>query len=236
MTDLTSQIIGAESGGRNIGNPRSSAYGPGQFLRSTWLDMIQRYRPDLASLPQDQQLALRSDPAISRFMTDAYSSENAGKLKAAGFDATPGNTYLAHFAGPQGALKVLQADVNAPAASVLGQQVAQANPFLANMTIGQLRSWADRKMGAPIPPSPIPMPQQAAPNLPLFPQNAQANAAPQQQPPVTPMPDSVWQQAFALSPQPNTPSSIWQTLGVPPSQAPQGLGWLDPKYQNTFGG
>jgi lysozyme len=108
----------------------------------------------------------------------------------------------------------------------------QVNPGLTNRRQAELGWWDGQQ---PVPPMPIPMPQQAAPNLPLFPQNAQANAAPQQ-PPVTPMPDSVWQQAFALSPQPNTPSSIWQTLGVPPSQAPQGLGWLDPKYQNTFGG
>ena len=71
---LSDLIIGAESGGRNIGNPRSSAFGPGQFLSSTWLDMLRRTRPDLASLPRDQQLALRSDPALAKQMTGSERS------------------------------------------------------------------------------------------------------------------------------------------------------------------
>ncbi len=223
---LSDLIIGAESGGQaNARNPRSSAYGAGQFIESTWLDTLRRHRPDLASLPRDQQLALRGDPALSKQMTDAYAQDNAGHLKTAGFDPTPGNAYLAHFAGPTGAVKVLQANPTTPVMDILGGAATQANPFLKNMTAGDLRSWADRKMGAPIPPMPIPMPQQAAPNLPLFPPNAMASAAPQQAaPPGQPQPAG----------QPASPS-IFDFLSAF-QRAPNLPLFGQPDRQQTYGG
>jgi hypothetical protein len=197
---LADQIMGVESGGNPYAkNPRSSATGVGQFLASTWLDMLRKYRPDLSRLPQDQQLALRNDPNLSKEMTGNYANENAAFLRSKGIDPNPGNTYLAHFAGPQGALKVLQADPNASATSILGPDVAKANPFLANMTTGQLRSWADQKMGAPIPPAPIPTQQ--------IPVNAMASTQPQMplfNPQQTPQPTG-------QSPQ----SSIWDMFAPP---------------------
>jgi hypothetical protein len=146
-------IIRAESGGNpNARNPRSSAYGAGQFINSTWLDMIRRHRPDLANLPQDQILAMRGDPNLSRQMTEAYARQNSQALQGAGHQPTPGNTYLAHFAGPQGALKVLGADPRAPVAGILGEQVVSSNPFLRSMTAGDLAAWASRKVeGSPTP-------------------------------------------------------------------------------------
>jgi hypothetical protein len=47
-------------------------------------------------------------------MTEAYANQNQAILSKAGVPVTPGTTYLAHFAGPGGAVKVLQADPNAP--------------------------------------------------------------------------------------------------------------------------
>lgn len=157
---LADQIVGVESGGNPYAtNPRSSAAGAGQFINSTWLDMIRRNRPDLAQGKSDAEiLGLRNNPLLSRQMTDAYARENGQKLAGAGFEATPGNTYLAHFAGPTGALGVLRADPAAPLRPILGDAVIKANPFLANMTAGDLRSWANKKMGAPIPPASIPLP------------------------------------------------------------------------------
>lgn len=155
---VVDRIIGAESGGRaNVTNPRSSAAGAGQFINSTWLDVLKRNRPDLADGKSDAELlALRTDPNLSREMTSAYAAENAKGLQGAGFEATPGNTYLAHFAGPAGARAVLSANPSASARSVLGDRVVQANPFLANMNAGDVVNWAGRKMGgasAPAQPS-----------------------------------------------------------------------------------
>lgn len=150
---LVDKIVGAESGGNaNATNPRSSATGAGQFISSTWLDQVKRNRPDLANGRSDSDLlAMRNDPNLSREMTQRYADENGSRLRGAGFEATPGNTYLSHFAGPQGSLAVLKADPSAPVRGILGDRVVQANPFLANMTAGDLRAWADRKMGGQSP-------------------------------------------------------------------------------------
>jgi len=167
---LIDSIIGAESGGNpNAVNPRSSATGAGQFLSATWLDTIRAARPDLAQGKTDEELlALRNDPQLSREMTEAYAGQNSAYLAKNGLPVTDGNTYLAHFAGPGGAVKVLQADPNAPVGDILGPAVVKANPFLARMTAADLQAWAARKVGgnAPQPQAPQASPA-APPNAPL---------------------------------------------------------------------
>lgn len=171
------RILSIESGGNPLAsNPRSSAYGAGQFIDSTWLDMLAKHRPDLTTgRSREELLSLRSDPELSRAMTQAYASDNAGVLSSSGLPVTPGTAYLAHFAGPKGAVGILNADPSASAGSVLGAAAVKANPFLSNMTVADLRAWADGKMGgrsfAPqrepvqIPSDALPpiIPQQAAP-------------------------------------------------------------------------
>jgi hypothetical protein len=160
---LVDRITGAESSGdANATNPNSSATGLGQFTKGTWLDTIKRSRPDLvAGKSDDELLALRTDPNLSREMTGAYASGNAQTLRQAGYEDTPGNTYLAHFAGPTGAMSVLRADPSTPVNRLLTPQAVAANPFLANMTASDLRGWADKKMGGP---PAAPPQQQAAPS------------------------------------------------------------------------
>lgn len=183
---LIDSIIGAESGGNpNATNPNSSATGLGQFIGPTWLDTIKAARPDLAQGKSDDELlALRSDPALSREMTQAYANQNQAVLTKAGLPVTDGNTYLAHFAGPQGAVSVLSADPSTPIERVLSSGALKANPFLQGMTTGDLRAWADRKTGGakPQPVSP------ASP--PVVPQSAGAplNLAPPQAPIFAPQP------------------------------------------------
>lgn len=160
---LVDSIIGAESGGNaDARNPNSSAGGLGQFIDATWLAMLAKHRPDLQGSP-DQLLALKSDPQLSREMTEAYAADNGKILTGAGYEASPGNTYLAHFAGPQGAVKVLSADPNAPVSSILGEAAVKANPFLQGMTAADLQAWAARKMGGA--------------SQPTQPQNAQTSPA-----------------------------------------------------------
>lgn len=195
---LIDSIIGAESGGDpNAKNPNSSATGAGQFINSTWLDTITKHRPDLAEGKSPEEiLALRSDPALSKEMTAAYAGDNAGILSKAGVPVTPGNTYLAHFAGPQGAIGLLNADPSTPAGAILGPAVVKANPFLANMTAADVAAWANRKVGgAPLSMAGPPQPTQAAaqpsmvqpqPGPPLSLAPPQARVAPQQAMQATP--------------------------------------------------
>ena len=160
---LIDSIIGAESGGNaDARNPNSSASGLGQFLDATWLSMMAKHRPDIQG-SRDELLALKNDPTLSRAMTEAYAADNGKILTGAGFEASPGNTYLAHFAGPQGAVKVLSADPNAPVSSILGEAAVKANPFLQGMTAADLQAWAARKMGGA--------------SQPTQPQNAQTSPA-----------------------------------------------------------
>ena len=208
---LADRIMGVESGGDPYAkNPNSSATGAGQFISSTWLDMLARHRPDLQG-SKEELLALRTNPNLSKEMTAAYAAENAAVLAKAGVDPTPGNTYLAHFAGPQGAVSVLKADPNAPVASILGQRAVEANPFLQKMTAADLQDWAARKiMGQPAAPrqtppvaAPSPAPQQAAP--------AAAQAVPVQQAQQIPVPD----QPFSFASIPGAPPPVFAPAALP---------------------
>jgi hypothetical protein len=148
--DILDKIIWAESGGNPNGkNPHSSATGLGQFIDGTWVWMIKRHRPDLAKGKSDADLtALKSDPDLSRQMTAAYLDDNSRFLKRKGLPVTDGTEYLAHFAGPGGAVRILTADPSTPAAALLGPDFAKENPKLAGYTAGQLASWADQRMAA----------------------------------------------------------------------------------------
>lgn len=191
---LIDSIIGVESGGNPTArNPNSSASGLGQFIDSTWLSTIRGARPDLAGKSDQELLALKTDPQLSREMTEAYANQNQAILTKNGLPVTPGSTYLAHFAGPGGAVKVLQADPNAPVESVLGTAAVKANPFLRGMTVQGLQAWADKKMGGNAPqPAPAPQAAAAPPSAPL--------QAPQQQAPIFPLaqPQAQPQQAGGL--------------------------------------
>lgn len=170
MNTTTDQIVNAESGGDpTAANPNSSAAGPGQFIDSTWLNTVKQHAPDVAQGKSDAEiLALKNDPqlaaqpqniALAHQMTDAYAGDNQAYLAKNGVPVTPGSTYLAHFAGPGGAVKIMQADPNAPVSDILGPAAVKANPFLQGMTAQELQAWAAKRMGAQ---SPTQQPQQTA--------------------------------------------------------------------------
>jgi hypothetical protein len=144
---LEHRINNAESGGRtHAKNPRSSAFGPGQFIDSTWLAMINRYRPDLAEgRSRADVLALRTDTGLNEEMTRNYSQENASFLRARGIEPTDENLSLAHFAGPAGAADLI-ANPDKPAASILSPAAIEANPFLKDWTAQKVVSWAGNRI------------------------------------------------------------------------------------------
>jgi hypothetical protein len=206
------RIMGLESGGDPYArNPNSSATGAGQFLAGTWLNTLARHRPDLQGT-KEELLALRNDLALSKEMTAAYAADNAAVLSRAGVDPTPGNTYLAHFAGPQGAVSILKADPKAPVASILGQGAVQANPFLQKMTASDLQNWATRKiMGqSQAPVAVLEKPAlQGAPAAPAPQQPAQPIAPAQQAQPVMPS------QPFSFTSIPGAPPPVFAPAALP---------------------
>lgn len=157
--DVVSRIIGVESGGDpNAANPDSSAAGLGQFIDETWLTLVKRYRQDIAAgRSNDEILALKTDAALSREMTEVQANENTAALARSGHTASPGNLYLAHFLGPAGASGVLEASADTPVREALmagGMSSKQADDAISSnrrvlegKSAGEVRQWARGRMG-----------------------------------------------------------------------------------------
>ena len=159
--EFVNKIIAAESSGNpqarpcdpNTGKPLSSAYGAGQFIEATWLEMVRKHRPDLADRSDDEILDLRGDFDLSREMTIKYTEENRTFLIRKGLDPTDAALYLAHFAGRTGAARLLKAHRDTPVEQILSPEAVAANSFLEGQTPATLYAWAKEKMS--IEPGPV---------------------------------------------------------------------------------
>lgn len=146
MPQIVRGLVGTESGGDpNARNPLSSATGPGQFINSTWLDMM-KGEPEAQGKTPAEILAMRTNPAISDRMTGKYADQNAAALRASGMEVTPGTIKLAHTFGPAGARSIISSRDNVPVAQVMTPEVMRANPWIGNKTVGELKTWADKAM------------------------------------------------------------------------------------------
>lgn len=122
-----------ESGGDpNAQNPLSSASGLFQFTDGT-SDDVRRKHPELGLTP-----GWHKDPNQAPIGMQAFTNDNAKILSDNNVPVTNNSLYLAHRFGAEGALKALNADVNAPVSSVFGDAVMKANPDLRNKKIGDL--------------------------------------------------------------------------------------------------
>lgn len=149
VRNFVNQVVKAESGGNRFAkNPNSSATGLGQFISSTWLRLFKENFPDRAKSMADATiLALRSDADISRSLIEAYARENADLLRQAGVAVNEAALHLAHFLGPGGAIKVLQAAPNTPVSQLLSPGAIAANPsILGNgATAGDVVAYGNRR-------------------------------------------------------------------------------------------
>ena len=130
--------------------PTSSAAGLFQFVEQTWMGMLKRHGAEhgyanYASVIQQgadgryhvpdeaarhSVMALRYDPQASAVMAGEMASDHAAYLRGrVGRDPTGGELYMAHFLGPQGSAKLIEANSANPgaAAASLFPEAASAN-------------------------------------------------------------------------------------------------------------
>lgn len=148
--NFVQKVVGVESSGNPTAKAAtSSATGLGQFIDSTWLRMMKKYKPDLvAGKSAEQILAMRTNPALSREMVGNLATENGSALLRAGVPVNDSTLYLSHFLGPTDAIKVLKADAGQAVQGLVKQASVDANQsVLSGKTAGQVIAWAQRKMG-----------------------------------------------------------------------------------------
>ncbi len=154
---IIERIIWAESKGDPNARPRnrdgsfaSSAVGIGQFTEETWLGLFDKVFPALADISDSVKLGYRTNEDMSRQMLNALTQQNQAALVNKGITPDATNTYLAHFLGAGGAIKMILANPNELAAAVAGPKATAANQsVLGNgRTVQDVLDWASRKMGS----------------------------------------------------------------------------------------
>lgn len=145
-------------------NPQSSAAGLGQFINSTWVQILKTNSPEAVqgkSLPQIYEL--KCDPILSINMVAAYMNENrtgAARQKVVVQDAD--DYYLCHFLGLGGATATIRARDSGRGNITLVQAYQEANVgrnptglaaralrsngFPANATVNQVCDFAATKI------------------------------------------------------------------------------------------
>lgn len=147
-----SKVVRVESGGKSTArNPNSTATGPHQFIRSTWLENVRELRRMgeaewATGMRDDQILEMRVDPDASSEVFQHFRRKNAAILTNAGIPVNEGTEYLAHFLGAGGAVEVLKSGSSEKLSDILPAKTIEANTFLKNMTVADVQNWAARKM------------------------------------------------------------------------------------------
>jgi hypothetical protein len=151
---LNEKIIQAESGGRNIPNQSgaggvatSSAYGVAQITKGTFEGLAKNAQPGNALYGKTFD-DMKKDVGLQREALSQLTDRNKATLESQRLSTSDAAVYLAHFLGAAGATKLLKLPDSAPlSAGVSADQIA-ANPMLQKMaTVGDLKAWADKKMG-----------------------------------------------------------------------------------------
>lgn len=128
----------------------SSAGGLYQFIKSTWMDMINRhgdkYGIDVESMTKQELLDLRFDPETAANMAAEFAAENKASLdRNWGGDVGPTEMYFAHFLGAGGAASFLRArDENplTPAADLFPKAAAANRNVFYDSQTGKPKSLA----------------------------------------------------------------------------------------------
>lgn len=142
------RLMWAESNGRDFAaNPRSTAVGPFQFIRATFMDVARRHFAELSSFSDEEVLALRTDRAYARRAAAIYCMENLAYLTGKGLTPSFGHLRLSYLVGPMAAARLMQAHPQTPAVDILGASAIRANPFMVGLSASQLIARSARDVG-----------------------------------------------------------------------------------------
>lgn len=146
MDQFLDRLMIAESSGNDQArNALSTATGPFQFIKATFLSVMRRHFPaQIAQLTPRQILALRTNRQVARAAARAYTRDNATHLAAAGHRPTFPHLRLAFLLGPGGAKRILNAAPKTPLRRLLRPAAIRANPWMARHTAGSLIARAAR--------------------------------------------------------------------------------------------
>ena len=148
MGEYFRKIFQAESGGKmGRGNPFGSAYGPYQFIKSTWINLCRKYGLNYS-------LADRNDMQKATHVMQLFTEENRrGLMKVLKREPTHGELYLAHFLGLGGARQFLRHSNGESLGSVFSRAILKANPGYCYdkargryRTVGELKQLLGEKM------------------------------------------------------------------------------------------
>jgi hypothetical protein len=141
------KIIQVESGGKNVGTKGSSAFGVAQMTRGTFEGLAKAASPTSALYGKTFE-DMKADVGLQKEALSVLTTQNQNQLAAAGVNTDDAATYLAHFLGAGGAIRVLKAADSTPIDQVVNGQSIYSNPGVFNniSTAGDLKAWAARKM------------------------------------------------------------------------------------------
>lgn len=135
--------------GKNLSAKTSSAKGHGQFVKQTWLAMLDKHgNGQFDHLSTSQKLALRlgdKNDGLNFYMTAKFAEDNKRSLqKSLGREVSDGELYIAHFMGAGGAtrfIKNYEITPNASAAKRFPKEAA-ANPTIYYTKSGKAKTIA----------------------------------------------------------------------------------------------
>ena len=130
------RLMRAESAGQDdAANPRSTALGPFQFIKSTFIEVARRhFAAEVAALDDDAVLALRINRSFARRAASAFCKDNIAFMIEQGLSPTFGQLRLAFLVGPSAAVRLLQAAPATPVSEILGNAAITANPFMKGIS------------------------------------------------------------------------------------------------------
>ena len=139
-----------ESGGRNIGalGGASSAFGHYQITKGTFEDLVKNAGPN-SPLRGKTFADMQADTSLQAEAARQLTDQNRQFLASRKLPTSDPALYLAHFLGAGGAATVLSASDDTPIQYAVSTKALMANQgVFGNMsTVGDLKAWADRKMG-----------------------------------------------------------------------------------------